>query len=495
MHARRVRRPAENARAERRPPPTWNSAVRNRTSARAGARPAALAPDDIRRTIAAAASAVIPGLGQLINDRMRLARWFAIPALVLLAVAALLVAANSPARLFATLISPTAMSLLLTLNVVVLVWRLASVAHAFFDGRYAGRSGRVGAAGLAFVLIAVAVPHGIANAWGNEAQAAFRNVFAGSGNPGPGREVASTNDGPGPNERVNILLVGVDSFPGRTEKLTDTLMVVSIDPIGRTVSMISMPRDIVMVPLGNGDDFGPKINSLMSYADRHPKDFPEGGMRTLEQAIGTMLGIRIDYYARIDFIGFVQLIDSVGGVDVNVTRAFYDPKYDGLGVNEANVQGWGVEVGPQHFNGYEALAYARSRYALGESDFTRAARQQEILLALRTRLMSAGSLLSNVPSMLAALGDLLTSDLPTSRLPDLAAIADELGPDSIYRMVLGHPLVLPANDPRLGSVQTPDLPAIRAAVAGIVPPPGQIPVAWPTAAPAEGPNGGASPAP
>lgn len=476
MHARRVRRSAVTA-ADFRPIRTVEANARRRPSTRAAQSPAIL-PGDVRRTIAAAGSAVIPGLGQLINGRLRIARWFALPAILLLAISALIVAANSPARLFASLISPSVMNVALALNLIVLGWRLASVAHAFFDRRYEGRPGRLGVVGLALILTAVVAPHAIANAWGNDAKAAFGNIFAGARETGAAREASATTDGPNLNERVNILVVGVDSFPGRTEKLTDSLMVVSIDPVGQTVSMISIPRDIVKAPLGNGNVFGPKINSLMSYADRHPAQFPSGGIRALEVAIGTTLGLHIHYFARMDFVGFVKLIDSVGGVDIDVLRAFHDPKYDGLGVNPPNVFGWGVTLGPHHFNGFEALAYARSRYAIGESDFTRAARQQEILLALRTKLMSAGSLLGNAPSMFEALGSLVSTDLPTDRLPDFAAIADELDSASIYRMVLGHPLVMPANDPRLGSVQTLDLPAIRAAVEAIAPPPGQTPVPW-----------------
>ena len=79
-------------------------------------------------------------------------------------------------------------------------------------------------------------------------------------------------------ERINVLLLGVDSTDKRTATLTDTMMVVSLDPVGNTVSMVSVPRDLVNVPLGNGDVFGPKLNSLMSYADRHPDEFPKGGV-------------------------------------------------------------------------------------------------------------------------------------------------------------------------------------------------------------------------
>ncbi len=489
MHARRVRQPGGDIRAGRRPTRSVSAAGRRRSPARVSPRTDLFAADDIRRLIAAAASAVVPGFGQLLNGRLRLAKWFGVPALVLIAFVALRVATSSPARLLASVISPTTLGVLLALNVVVLGWRLVAVLHAFFDTRFEPRSGRGGAAGLALILVAVVVPHGLANSLGTSAQAAFSNVFAGRDATGPGSNAASTSGGPGSNDRLNILVVGVDSLQGRTETLADSLMVVSVDPVGKSVSMVSLPRDIIRMPLGDGNTFGPKINSLMSYADRHKDQFPQGGMQALEDSVGALLGVPIHYYARIDLMGFVNLIDSVGGVDVNVKKGFDDPQYDGLGINAPGVNGWSITAGPHHFNGYEALAYARSRYALGESDFTRAARQQEILIALKARLLSDGSLLTQLPQLLDAFGALVRTNVPTDRLPDLAAIADELGSGSIYRMVLGHPLVKPGNDPVYGSVQTPDLAAIKAAAAAIMPKTGQTPVAWSATA------GSADPAP
>ncbi len=484
MHARRVRQPGDNTRAVRRPTRSGSADDRRRVSSRASARASAWAPDDLRRTIAAAASAVLPGLGQLINGRFRLAKWLALPVLVLLAIVALVLGTNSPTRLIASIVSPTAMGLLLALNAVVLGWRLVAAIHAFFDGRYAGRSGRVGAAGLAIVLVAVALPHGIANAWGSAAQVAFANVFTAQAQAGPGSEVAATSQGPDRGQRLNILIVGIDKLPWRTESLTDSMMVASIDPVGETVTIVSIPRDLVRVPLGNGNLFGPKLNSLMAYADNHLEMFPGGGMRALEDAVGALLGIPIHYYAKIDFLGFVEVIDAVGGVDVDVASDFYDPKYDGLGVNPPKVYGWGLTAGPHHLNGYEALAYSRSRYAPGGSDFVRAGRQQEVLVALRDQMTSDGSLLMKVPALLAALGDLVTTDLPTDRLPELAAIVDEMGSDGIYRAVLKRPLIKTGGiDPVYGSVQVPDVPAIQEVARQLFPAPGEIPIPWPTPRP------------
>ena len=138
------------------------------------------------------------------------------------------------------------------------------------------------------------------------------------------------------------------------------MIVASLDPVGDTVSIVSIPRDLVNVPLGDGDVFGPKLNSLMSYADRHPEDFPNGGMRALQDAIGALLGIQIHYYAQVDFGGFIAMVDAVGGVDVNVKKGFEDPNYDGYGFDQ---RGFSINAGQHHLNGIEALAYARVRKA------------------------------------------------------------------------------------------------------------------------------------
>src|SRR4029077_1939012 len=112
----------------------------------------------------------------------------------------------------------------------------------------------------------------------------------------------------------------------------------------------------------------PKLNSLMSYADRHPETFPNGGMWALQDAASALLGIPIHYYATMDMSGFIAMVDAVGGVDINVKKGFEDPKYDGYGTDQ---RGFSITAGKHHLNGIEALAYARVRKAKGESDFTR----------------------------------------------------------------------------------------------------------------------------
>jgi LCP family protein required for cell wall assembly len=308
----------------------------------------------------------------------------------------------------------------------------------------------------------------------------FGQIFAGSTVRSLSSAVSSEN------QRLNVLLIGIDSAPGRTEALTDSMIVVSLDPVGRTVSMVSIPRDLASVPLGNGDTFGPKINSLMGWADRHPKDFPKGGIRTLEDAIGALLGIPIHYYATVDLGGFVAMVDAVGGVDITVKKALDDPNYPRLD----GTRGWSVEPGRHHFNGTDALAYARIRKSPGESDLTRAARQQEVLVALRDRAVGAG-ILFNLPDLMAAVGSTVRTDLPADRLPQLAALAEQIGGSSTTKLVLGSPQIKAGGASPFGSIFVPVPSRIKAMVKVVFGPPGADPT-WPVPSPAPSATSGAA---
>jgi LCP family protein required for cell wall assembly len=320
----------------------------------------------------------------------------------------------------------------------------------------------------------VAIPHGIGNLVGTAAMSTFDRVFD------PGQVAGETfAPGPGTTERLNVLLVGLDAAPGRTAVLTDTIMVVSLDPVGKTVTMVSIPRDMVNVPLGNGDTYAPKINSLHGWAERHPEDFPGGGMAALQEAIGALLGIELHYWAEADLAGFVRMVDAVGGIDVDVKKPLDDPKYDGFG---GDGRGWAIDVGRHHLGGYDALAYARIRRTAGETDFTRAERQQQVLVAIRNAAVRGDSLLFRLPALLDAVGDTVRTNLPPGRLPQLAAIAEEIDGGRTVRIVIRHPLVAPASN-RYGAVQVPDIAAIRAVAAAAFTEPGVPPQAWPTPTP------------
>jgi LCP family protein required for cell wall assembly len=406
-----------------------------------------------------------------LNGRLQAALVFLVPVLVVVAIGWIVAQSDRPTMVLARVIAPSVLGLLLTLNVGILAWRLLAVVHAFLDRRYPIRPGRAGAVGLALLLAFTAIPHVAAWSYGTAAQAMFGQIFAGSAV----RSVSST-PAPAQTERLNVLLIGVDSAPGRTEALTDSMIVVSLDPVGRTVSMLSIPRDLASVPLGNGDVFGPKLNSLMSWADRHPKDFPNGGVRALEDAIAALLGIPIHYYAQVDLVGFAAMVDAVGGVDIDVHKALDDPRYPGLN----GTRGWSVGTGMHHFDGTDALAYARIRKSLGESDLTRAARQQEVLVALRNQAVTAG-ILFRLPALLDAVGRTVRTDVPADQLPQLAALAEQIGGSSVTKVVLAGNLIKSGGNTAFGSVFLPVPSRIRAMVKVVFGPPGRDPT-WPVPA-------------
>jgi LCP family protein required for cell wall assembly len=271
---------------------------------------------------------------------------------------------------------------------------------------------------------------------------------------------------------VTVLLIGQDSGAGRSTALTDTMIVASLDPVAQTVSMASIPRDLVDAPLPGGGTFSPKVNSLAAYVRWHPDEFPGykgSGQAVLAYALGTMLGVHIDYYAQVDLGGFVQVVNAVGGVDVEVDHSICDPRYF-----EYGFRGFSIGAGRHHMNGDTALAYSRIRKALGESDFTRQARQQQVIVALKDRVVKGG-FLDDPIGLLRALGATIQTNIPPAVIRDLAPLATEISAQDIYRVVVGHPFVAPGFDVR-GSIQIPDLPAIAALGAQLFTPVGTPPV-------------------
>ncbi|HEY4751674.1 MAG TPA: LCP family protein, partial [Candidatus Limnocylindrales bacterium] len=275
--------------------------------------------------------------------------------------------------------------------------------------------------------------------------------------------------------RINVLLIGVDAGVGRNTFLTDSMIVASLDPVAGTVSMASLPRDMVDVPLPDGRVFRQKINRLVAYANMHPRSFPgaKDGESVLAAAVGKLLGLKIDSWAEVLLGGFVDLVDAVGGINIKVTSAFCDYRY-----KEYGISGFSISPGWWHMNGDQALAYARVRKAAGESDFTRAARQQEVIAALRDRVVKGG-FLNNPGAFLRSAGRTVRTNIKPSFIADWIDVATKVGRDDTFRVVVGHPYVKPGSDAR-GSIQIPDLKAIRALAAKLFPPTGTRPKGFDT---------------
>jgi polyisoprenyl-teichoic acid--peptidoglycan teichoic acid transferase len=437
-------------------------------------------------------SALLPGLGQLRLGLRRQALILGLPVAVLILVGAAFFLAN-PARAAASLVSSQAFWGLIVLQVAILAWRLLATAGAVMDRRF-GAFRRRDILPVALLATAIILPQAWALSVTNAARVAADQVFhddAGvpgawqppstpappaGGSPSPDVVASPSTSPPPPTSppvpRVNVLLIGVDAGVGRQTFLTDTMIVASLDPVGGTVSMLSIPRDTVDVPLPDGTVFREKLNTLVSFARRNPQRFPGAngdGYDVLMGGIGTLLGIRVDMYAVVNLGGFVRVVNTLGGIDVNVARAFCDPLYREYGFPD----GFAITAGRHHLDGNAALAYARIRRASGESDFTRAARQQEVLSGIRDAIVR-GRFLADPIGFLDALGRTVSTNVSRAMLPDLATWAQEVGRGDTYRAVIGHPLVRDSFDSR-GSVQVPDVPAIRRLAASLFTQPGVRP--------------------
>lgn len=431
-------------------------------------------------------AAVFPGLPHLVRGRRSWAALLALPVLLPVLGVALLALATSPTALAARLLDPAVLTALLGAQILLLAWRLLAIGAVAVLAPLRARASTVLAALLAVAL--VVLPQAAAASLTVDARDAAAQVFApadqgtawvpdatappvASGDPDFAEEspspalpsdgsplpTASPSASPSPAvPRVNVLLIGVDAGVGRNTFLTDSMIVASLDPVARTVSMASIPRDMVDVPLPDGRVFRQKINSLVSYVNWNRAKFPgaKDGESVLAAALGTLLGIRIDLWAEVNLGGFARLVDSVGGINIRVTSAFCDYRY-----KEYGIEGFSISPGWWHMNGNQALAYARVRKAAGESDFTRAARQQEVIAALRDRVVRGG-FLDDPAQFLRSAGQTVRTNIRPSLIADWADVATGVGRQDVYRIVVGHPYVRPGYDAR-GSIQIPDIARIR----------------------------------
>ena len=426
---------------------------------------------------AALASGAIPGFGQLLQGRRRAALIAVAPLAVAIAALTATILRGGPVAVASALAGPGRLAALVTLLILFAIWRIGVVLDA---GRGAERSRR-NAALLTLALVLAVGPELGAAAIVDRARNTSDNIFSGFGDGGDGASNSGEPSG-SPVEigdRFTMLLVGADAMGSRTSFNTDSMIIASWDRVGGWVSTISIPRDIVNVPLGNGDVWEPKINSLWSTATRRPDLFPNGGATTLAGALGTMLGVKIDATAVIVIPTFRKLVDDIGGVDIRVKREIFDPRY-----RERGLRGVRLPKGYWHLDGECALAYARVRKAAGTDDFNRGGRQQELLVAIKERLAGSGNLLSNGLALLSALGDGVRTDLDQALLPTLADGASTLDTTHIIsaQMRAGDGILRYRRKGEVspyGSVVFFDPAAMSLLGSRLFPTPGTQPYGWP----------------
>jgi LCP family protein required for cell wall assembly len=229
----------------------------------------------------------------------------------------------------------------------------------------------------------------------------------------------------GTDGRLTVLLLGSDYRPAKPGNRTDAIMVVSVDPTTGQSAAFSVPRDTVNFPLPKSGNYQPKVNALLEHLEQTTGD----GYGSLKRAVARAFNIEVDRFVFIGFAGVKQLVGAVGGVDVTLDEAYYDPYY---WVNSRH-QGWGLPKGTSHLTANDALIFARSRK--GDNDFGRARRQQQLVMAALDKARSLGP--ARLPQLLAVAANTVRTDLPLDRASDLFDLFSSVDLGKVKRVVFG----------------------------------------------------------
>ena len=239
-------------------------------------------------------------------------------------------------------------------------------------------------------------------------------------------------------ERVTILVMGKDYRENGPEtetgpSRTDTMILLSMDPMTKTAGMISIPRDLYVEIPGYGFN---KINS--AYFKAEALRLPGGGRLLAKQTVEGLLGIPIDYTAVIDFMSFTTVVDEIGGIDVYVP--FDNMKIDPVGPEDVKL----LFFGDNHLTGSEALAFARARYTEG-GDIDRAARTQQVIIAIRDKVLNLGmlpTLIAKAPAIYSEISSSNGTDLTLDQILSLAMVAKDIPRRNIRQGVIDNDCII-----------------------------------------------------
>lgn len=238
------------------------------------------------------------------------------------------------------------------------------------------------------------------------------------------------------NNHTNILLLGTGNENHEGADLTDTIIVGSLDNEKKILSLISIPRDLYVKnepPIPSS-----RINEVYWSAKEHFKDSTQGLLYTV-QRVEELTELKIQYYVKINFNGFKEIIDILGGIDVDVQEAIYDPFYPKGETHLYEI--FSISKGPHHMDGETALKYARSRET--SSDFSRSSRQQQILYAIKEKAAQADFLLNKgkIQDLLTAVQDNIETNLTTREILTFGGILGDFTKDNIVnRLIHDNPV-------------------------------------------------------
>jgi LCP family protein required for cell wall assembly len=256
-------------------------------------------------------------------------------------------------------------------------------------------------------------------------------------------------------EPINILLLGIDKRDDEPIEGTrsDTMILASIDPVAKSASLVSLPRDMWVSIPGCTPRAG-CVGGMQRINVAHAAGGPELAMKT----VSADFGVPLQYYARVDFRGFQQMVDAVGGVVIDVDWPVKDDEYPTADYGYQRIY---FGPGPQLMTGEQALEYARSRH--GTSDFARAGRQQKVIVSVRNRVLQL-DMLSHAPELLGIAQKSVSTNLTPVQMLGLAKLVSQIDRDRINNLVIDANYVTPFVGPDGEDLLNPNLPAIRRAI-------------------------------
>ncbi|WP_298820367.1 LCP family protein [Chloroflexus sp.] len=234
---------------------------------------------------------------------------------------------------------------------------------------------------------------------------------------------------PDDNDVIHMLLLGSDRRPGESwATRADAIMLIRIEPGRQRVALLSLPRDLIVEIPGYG--YG-RINSATVYGEMNPAI---GGAELARRTVSTLLGLRIDHIVWVDFTGFTAAVDAIGGIEIELEQAIYDPAYPTMDYGYTTVY---FPAGKQWLNGEQALILSRTRHA--DSAYAREARQQMIILAIARRIREHDPVrqIELAAHVTTALRPHIRTDLSADDLLGLAWSLRDVNLSSIERFALG----------------------------------------------------------
>lgn len=406
-------------------------------------------------------SAIIPGAGQLAAGvrRRGLALLFIFVVVTLAAV--IIVLTQGFDGIITWVVQPKVLLTLLWIDIIIMLIRMFAVIDAWLTAkagtlkpvRPSGPGIVLTGVGLILILAFTVVPHAMAGYYTVVSHNLLTTVFAGDdakststtkadGSSGTsGGSGSTTSDGSttttaaplewGSDGRMTVLLIGTDQGFGRSGARADSINVASIDLETGRVAMFGLPRNTGGTPLGpkTSEALGMKtypemLNSLYTAASAHP-EIDEGGRDpgavALMETAGLIMGIKVDYYAVVNMMGLVDMVDALGGIDINL-KSPMNIRYAPLNEGEEK-KTYHFKVGANRMDGLEALAYARNRS--DSDDYVRMGRQRCVLMAMLYQ-NSVSELTLRFPRIASALEKSVMTNIPLDALPDLIKMRSKI---------------------------------------------------------------------